>query len=36
MYDHACARGLEPFGGGGVEVLHRCKGFVDEIFSASR
>ena len=31
MYDHSCVRGLEPFSGGGVEVLHRCKGFTDHI-----
>ena len=32
MYDHSCVRGLEPVGGGGVEVLHRCKGFADDNF----
>ncbi len=24
-----CQRGLQPFGGGGVEILHRCKQFND-------
>ena len=28
MYDHGCMRGLEPVGGGGVEVLHRCAGYT--------
>ena len=32
MYDHGCTRGLEPLGGGGVMVLHRCKGFTDDNF----
>ena len=32
MHDHGCMRGLEPFGGGGVMVLHRCKGFTDDNF----
>lgn len=32
MYDDGCMRGLEPAGGGGVMVLHRCKGFTDDNF----
>jgi hypothetical protein len=32
MYNFGCNRGLEPVGGGGVEVLHRCKGFADDNF----
>jgi hypothetical protein len=35
MYDHGCTRGLEPFGGGGVMVLHRCEGFIDYSFDTS-
>ena len=30
MYDHGCMRGLEPAGGGGIEVLHRCAGFTPD------
>lgn len=29
MYHFGCHRGLEPIGGGGVLVLHRCKGFLE-------
>ncbi|UHL62752.1 hypothetical protein LSG25_11720 [Paralcaligenes sp. KSB-10] len=29
FYGGRCVQGKQPFSGGGIEVLHRCKGFIE-------